>query len=1150
VELDVGEKRATMSGEHHHQQQQPQQRHRLGGPHGHGQQHPSSPYVDRLPAPFVAQQQHPMAMLQQIPVRGGSNPPTPGTSPAMGPQMPYVNSVPSAGYMPGWPTASLQANPNSGDDSSGGMNRSMGVGMYNPFFHAAYHPSVLGSSPGAPSQSKPPKVLAIVDPITKKAKEISSAASKKASNESGASGSKSATNESSKSDIGKEWKERVRKNREEAARKKREEEARKNMTKAEIEALEAKRKLDDEKDERERAEAVKRQEVARKQMEEAELKAEREKKEREERERVERQRKQQEEAKKRLEAAKREKEEEERAEKEAAAAAAATAATQEAAARKTSEENVTRNGAAPAVNGGGPRAYSYEELMELKEKCRDKPDSLEGINFQIVPMRPGLQRSGSSGGGSGRAFDRTPQGSGSGRQGGPQWPRGAIGSQRGARGARGGPNVPAAIPLIPSTPLQVSENAWKPKEAQDDHEATVKEVKGILNKLTLEKFDRLSKRLAEIPITSLEILKELIAAIHQKALSEAKFGEIYADLCRVMVEETTGKTWDFINVVERDGQFFWTTTNDESKPDAERLVGPFDTKDKALEKAQKMTDFKRILLNKCQEEFEKEMQIAEAEQEVESLKEKLKGPCEGNEKEETRAALQSANYKALRIKRNVLGNIQFIGELFKKKILNEKVMHSCIIKILNPAKEVPEEEDLECLCKLLTTIGYTLDSSTSEKTKEYVKQYFAKLEEIAKNASLPARQKFMVLDVIDLRKNGWQARREELKAKKINEVHKDAAREEQEKARQSRMAGGVGGGGGGGGRFSGHGGNRGSSRGGGAGGSSFQFGNNNSKGSLLPNQAKRSTLGGGMRIGGGAAAKVGGSSGIKVGGSLKKDALPLGAAGSSASSSNLGQSLGGGAFRPGGGKQSSLGLARPIAGGGSGRAGKFGSSRNLGPQRASSGSGSSPTPASAAAEGSSTSSATAAPKDAISSQVMKNKVNGTLEEYVAINSTEELVESIKDIILQVSSEDELKDCIINHACYMIVEKKEDERRHVPQALTILAKEMDFLTREDFISSLCDRLAGAGDEMMDNPMNLNHYAALIVRLVQNDLLKLEDLPAITEKFVAETPHYMKTFCNKIVAAFKDAGEDAQEIFEEQKDSIPAHFITTHDLKGII
>merc|ERR1712072_665274 len=93
--------------------------------------------------------------------------------------------------------------------------------------------------------------------------------------------------------------------------------------------------------------------------------------------------------------------------------------------------------------------------------------------------------------------------------------------------------------------------------------------------------------------------------------------------------------------------------------------------------------FRRLLLNKCQEEFEKESEIADMEDETEKIK----------------------------LKRRMLGNIRFIGELYLKRMLLENIMYFCIAKLIGDA-EHPDEEDIEALCKLLTTIGGALDRAT------------------------------------------------------------------------------------------------------------------------------------------------------------------------------------------------------------------------------------------------------------------------------------------------------------------------------------------------------------------------------------------------------------------------------------------------------
>lgn len=73
-----------------------------------------------------------------------------------------------------------------------------------------------------------------------------------------------------------------------------------------------------------------------------------------------------------------------------------------------------------------------------------------------------------------------------------------------------------------------------------------------------------------------------------------------------------------------------------------------------------------------------------------------------SEKERLQEELEEAKDKA---RRRSTGNIKFIGELFKLRMLTEAIMHDCMVKLLKNH----DDESLECLCRLLTTIGKDLD---------------------------------------------------------------------------------------------------------------------------------------------------------------------------------------------------------------------------------------------------------------------------------------------------------------------------------------------------------------------------------------------------------------------------------------------------------
>lgn len=72
---------------------------------------------------------------------------------------------------------------------------------------------------------------------------------------------------------------------------------------------------------------------------------------------------------------------------------------------------------------------------------------------------------------------------------------------------------------------------------------------------------------------------------------------------------------------------------------------------------------------------------------------------------------------------------------------------------MNYLIEKLEEEKLECLCKLLTTIGEQIEN---EETSQ-LDNIFKKMQEIVdrKSIKISSRVKFMIQDVIALRRRKW-----------------------------------------------------------------------------------------------------------------------------------------------------------------------------------------------------------------------------------------------------------------------------------------------------------------------------------------------------------------------------------------------------------
>nr|XP_050051080.1 eukaryotic translation initiation factor 4 gamma 1-like isoform X2 [Dermacentor andersoni] len=350
--------------------------------------------------------------------------------------------------------------------------------------------------------------------------------------------------------------------------------------------------------------------------------------------------------------------------------------------------------------------------------------------------------------------------------------------RRQSQPGRGGDKPKKVITLSSSlnqdVKLHAAQNAWKPshKSAAEiaDEEAAAEElyrrVRGILNKLTPQKFQSLVEQVRNLEINSEERLNKVIDLVFEKALDEPNFSVPYANMCKHLA------------------MFEVPVTND---PEG------------------RMVNFRKLLLLKCQKEFEKD--TSDDIRKEERLK-KIEALTDEEEKAKLMDELLDDEKKS---KRRSLGNIRFIGELYNLNMLTAPIMFDCLRRLINSN----DEDSLECLCKLLITIGKELDSAASKgaqggkvNPKMQLDEYFRKMENIAKKREVSLRVVFMLQDVIDLRHRKWIPRRDENIPKTIDQIHEEAQREQvneelmrdtmpRPKRGEDRRKGGRAGGGGG-----------------------------------------------------------------------------------------------------------------------------------------------------------------------------------------------------------------------------------------------------------------------------------------------------------------------------------------------------------------
>lgn len=137
-----------------------------------------------------------------------------------------------------------------------------------------------------------------------------------------------------------------------------------------------------------------------------------------------------------------------------------------------------------------------------------------------------------------------------------------------------------------------------------------------------------------------------------------------------------------------------------------------------------------------------------------------------------------------KLKRRMLGNIRFVGELYKKGLLQTTVMHNCVEELIGSEasgwKRSLDDEDLELLVRLVKTVGETLElKSQSREQSDKFESYFRRMHELARDKSLNSRMRFAIEEVITLRQNKWKDRRAQEGPLKISEIHQKIQAEEQ-----------------------------------------------------------------------------------------------------------------------------------------------------------------------------------------------------------------------------------------------------------------------------------------------------------------------------------------------------------------------------------
>lgn len=174
----------------------------------------------------------------------------------------------------------------------------------------------------------------------------------------------------------------------------------------------------------------------------------------------------------------------------------------------------------------------------------------------------------------------------------------------------------------------------------------------------------------------------------------------------------------------------------------------------AAMRAGPLHNFRRLLLNQCQNVFEQLLEPDTAESVVD---------------EEDQ----------IRRKQQALGNIKLIGELLVRGMLSSGLFVECAKALLENRKTCPEA--LECLAALMMVAGPIFDTKDWQHSST-LDAIFSDMDELTKDKSTPPRLRFLLRDVLDVRGAGWCASVNQAAVKaapmKLEEVREKQAAEQ------------------------------------------------------------------------------------------------------------------------------------------------------------------------------------------------------------------------------------------------------------------------------------------------------------------------------------------------------------------------------------
>lgn len=272
---------------------------------------------------------------------------------------------------------------------------------------------------------------------------------------------------------------------------------------------------------------------------------------------------------------------------------------------------------------------------------------------------------------------------------------------------------------------QAAEENKKRFEEHDQKDVIKRELRSILNIMTKDNYEETKTKILEIIKDNVEYQEQFLDIFFLKAVMEKSYAELYAKLCKYLNKALPQKS---------------------KKSEKSKNVSSI-FRDKLVDKCRK------ILKTKSFDKYIKE-----------------KDPIE----------------RANKLKKFIVGNVNFLTELIKIKMLSKKIMPECIEYLFNRYENDDERElkliHAQAIVLFSDRFGALINIEKNNLKSEELKIFKDKLDEIFKKLEIMKNDevllghiKYLIINLIEKKKNNYQESKFEksLKAKSKKEVEEE-----------------------------------------------------------------------------------------------------------------------------------------------------------------------------------------------------------------------------------------------------------------------------------------------------------------------------------------------------------------------------------------